>query len=77
MGFPGPEYRTWEATNLNGQLPESDRLPLRLTARQLLDLLFLLAARTCPFGLGGSGLTGCPLDFLPFQLVFDLGGICH
>ena len=53
------------------------RLALRLTARQLLDLLLLRSARLGLLRLRCSFLARCPLQLLPFLPVFDLGGIRH
>jgi hypothetical protein len=77
LGFPGPDFRTWETTNTFGLFLRSALLTLRDAARQLFDLLLLLAARSSACGLGGGCLAGCPFNLLAFLSVFDLGGVCH
>ena len=51
------------------------RLTLGLAASQLLDLFLGGTARGGPLGLGSGLLAGSALDFLSFQLVFNLGGV--
>ena len=55
----------------------SRALSLRLAACQFLDLLFVGAARRGALGFGCGLLAGCPLQFLAFCLVFNLGCVCH
>jgi hypothetical protein len=55
----------------------SGRLPLRDSARHLLDFLLVRSARLSPLGLGGGLLAGGSFQLLAFQPVFNLGGICH
>ena len=52
-------------------------LALRLAAREFLDLLLVRSAGRRPLGLGSGLLAGGPLDFLPFQFVFNFGGVGH
>lgn len=52
-------------------------LALRLAANQLLDLLLIASARSRPLRFRGSLLARGALYFLPFQLVFNLGGVRH
>ena len=53
------------------------RLPLRHAAGELFDLLLLLPARSGALGLRSGFLAGGALQLLAFQLVFNLGGVCH
>ena len=52
-------------------------LPLGNAARCLLELLLVFAASSGALRFGRSLLAGDPLYFLAFQLIFNLGGICH
>jgi len=52
-------------------------LPLGNAAGSLLQLLFVLATSSGALRFGRSLLAGDPLYFLAFQLIFNLGGICH
>ena len=53
------------------------RLPLGLSACQLLYLLLLLSAGSGSGRLGSGLLARRALQFLAFQLVFNFGGVCH
>ena len=52
-------------------------LPLRLAARQLLQLLLVFAARSGPLRLGGGFFTGGAFYRFPLLFVLNLGGIGH
>jgi len=52
-------------------------LALRLTANQLFNLLLRRTTRFGALCLRSGLLAGGPLQLLPFQLVFNIGGICH
>ena len=75
LGVQGRQHSGKPA--LNRLLLRTGQLALRHTARQLLDLLLLRSARLGLLRLRCSFLARCPLQLLPFQLVFDLGGIRH
>jgi hypothetical protein len=53
------------------------RLSLGLASCQLLYLLFLFSAGSGPWRLGSGLLARRAFQFLPFQLVFNFGGVCH
>ena len=52
-------------------------LPLGNAACCLLELLLVFAASSGALRFGRSLLAGDPLYFLAFQLIFNLGGVCH
>jgi cell division protein FtsW (lipid II flippase) len=47
------------------------------TPRAIFFTVFFFSPRSGSWGLGSGLLTGGALQFLPFQLVFNLGGVCH
>ena len=53
------------------------KLALGFAACSLLDLGFVLAARTCAFAFGRGGLARCALYFFALDLVGDAGCVCH
>jgi hypothetical protein len=55
----------------------SGRLPLGHAARQLLQLFLVFSAGSGPLRLGGGLFAGGAFYFLPFQLVFNPGRVCH
>jgi hypothetical protein len=58
-------------------VPGAVVLALRLSASQLLYLFLGFAARAGALALGSGLFAGCALQFFPFQLVFNFGGVCH
>ena len=68
-----------EAPPVEKQPPGTPRAsPTASTAAcQFLQLLLVLAARSGAFRLGCGFLASGALYLLAFQLIFDLGGICH
>ena len=74
-----PRFRA--SRNLAGQpgtlFLHEDRLPLRNAARELFDLLLLLAASSRALRFRSRLLAGGAFQFLAFFLAFDLGGVCH
>jgi len=67
----------WRPARGTAKLPFGSRLALGDSANQLLHLLLVGAAGSCPFGLGGGLFAGHALHSFPFLTVFDFGGICH
>ena len=74
---PSAQAEPGSQENTPARVRLTQRLALRLAACQLLDPLLVRTTRGGALGLRSGLLAGCALQLLPFDFVFNLGGIGH